>query len=49
MREGKDGKNYSTRVGAGWIHRKGGGINVQLEAVPLDGRIVLFPVTEKSE
>ncbi len=31
-----------TRIGAAWTHQKGKGLNLQLEAMPLDGRVVLI-------
>lgn len=30
-----------TRIGAAWAHRKGPGFSIQLDALPLEGRIVL--------
>jgi hypothetical protein len=30
-----------TRIGAAWPHGKGNGFTIALEALPLDGRIVL--------
>jgi hypothetical protein len=42
VREGNDGgKGFWTRIGAGWAHDDGEGFNLQLELVPLDGKIVL--------
>ncbi len=38
-REGQ--KGIWTRVGAAWAQRDGKGFNVQLDAVPLDGRLTL--------
>ena len=38
-REGK--KGIWTRIGAAWAHNDGKGFTVQLESVPLDGRISL--------
>ena len=36
-----------TRIGAAWAHRKGGGYSIELDALPLEGRIVLVaPSTE---
>jgi hypothetical protein len=34
-----------TRIGAAWTQRKGQGLNIELEALPLnfDGKIVLMP------
>ena len=42
VREGKDGgKGFWTRIGAAWQHEDGEGFNVQIEMMPLDGKIVL--------
>jgi hypothetical protein len=40
---GDDKKAIWTRIGAAWEHGKGGGLNVELEALPLDGKLVLMP------
>ena len=37
-----DGKNYYTKIGAACLVAKDG-ISVQLQLLPLDGKIVLFP------
>jgi hypothetical protein len=46
-REGQ--KGYWTRVGVAWAHADGKGFNVQIEAVPLDGRISLRVASEKKD
>lgn len=46
-REGQ--KGFWTRIGTAWAHADGKGFNIQLEATPLDGRIVLRVATEKKE
>jgi hypothetical protein len=46
-REGR--KAFWTRIGSAWAHADGNGFNVQLECVPLDGRIVLRIASEKKE
>jgi hypothetical protein len=46
-REGK--KSFWTRIGSAWAHADGNGFNVQLEVVPLDGRITLRVASEKKE
>jgi hypothetical protein len=48
VREGKD-KGYFTRIGAAWPHRDGKGFNIQLDVVPLDGKITLRIAAEKKE
>lgn len=46
-REGK--KGIWTRIGSVWAHADGNGFNVQLECIPLDGRITLRVASEKKE
>ena len=46
-RDGK--KGFWTRIGSAWAHADGNGFNIQLECVPLDGRITLRVFTEKQE
>jgi hypothetical protein len=46
-REGK--KGFFTKVGAAWAHNDGKGFNVQLEIVPLDGRLSLRTAEEKKD
>lgn len=38
---GKTQKAIWTRIGAAWPHEKGIGFTIELEAVPVDGRLVL--------
>jgi hypothetical protein len=45
--EGK--KSFWTRIGAAWAHADGNGFNIQIETVPLDGRITLRVASEKKE
>ena len=35
-------------IGAGFLHQDGAGINVILQATPIDGRIVLRPMPDAS-
>ena len=46
-REGQ--KGFWTRIGSAWPHQDGKGFNVQLEVVPLDGRITLRVASEKKD
>ena len=46
-REGQ--KSFWTRIGAAWAHADGKGFNIQLEVVPLDGRVSLRVASEKKE
>lgn len=47
VRDRQDQSSFWTRVGSAWAHADGQGFNVHLDAVPLDGRIVLRVATEK--
>jgi hypothetical protein len=49
VRDREGGKGFFTRIGAAWQHRDGKGFNVQLDCVPLDGRITLRLVGDKNE
>lgn len=40
---GKNQKAIWTRIGAAWSHEKGTGFTIELEAFPVDGRIILTP------
>jgi len=44
-REGK--KSVWTRIGSAWAHADGKGFSLQLECVPLDGRITLRDIQEQ--
>jgi hypothetical protein len=46
-REGQ--KGIFTRIGAAWANADGKGFNIQLDAVPLDGRVTLRVFTESKE
>ncbi|HVT81572.1 MAG TPA: hypothetical protein VHM90_13065 [Phycisphaerae bacterium] len=35
-----------TAIGVAWAHRNDGGFNIELEALPFDGRIVLMPPSD---
>ena len=39
------------RIGAAWQHRKGAGLNIQIDALPLgfNGKLVILSPSEKSE
>jgi hypothetical protein len=49
IRDREGGKGFWTRIGAAWAHADGQGFNVQLESVPLDGRITLRVATDKKD
>lgn len=46
-REGR--KSFWTRIGSAWAHADGKGFNVQLETVPLDGRVTLRVPSDKKD
>ena len=48
VRENRGGKSFWNRIGAGWTN-KDGGFTVQLDCVPLDGRIVCQPADKKPD
>ncbi|VAW75396.1 hypothetical protein MNBD_GAMMA13-700 [hydrothermal vent metagenome] len=41
VRESKDGKGYWNKVGAAWKHRDGKGFDIDLDSVPVNGRVTL--------
>jgi hypothetical protein len=49
VRDRESGEGFWTRIGAAWAHNDGKGFNIQIETVPLDGRITLRIPTEKSK
>ncbi len=48
VRDGKE-KGYFTRIGAAWPHKDGNGFTIQVDLVPLDGRLSLRVASEKKE
>lgn len=48
VRDGKGTESYWTRIGSAWQHADGNGFNIQIETVPLDGRITLRIPSEKN-
>jgi hypothetical protein len=49
VREREGQKGFFTRIGAAWPHKDGNGFSIQIESVPLDGRITLRVATEKKD
>ena len=47
VREGDENKSYFNRIGSVWPHKDGEGYNIQLDAVPVDGRITVRTVQER--
>ena len=46
---GKDKKAFWTRIGAAWPLKERAGYTIELEALPIDGRIVLVEPKSDSE
>lgn len=49
VRNVDDDKSFWTRIGAAWAHSDDQGFNIQLECVPLDGRITLRVAGESKD
>jgi hypothetical protein len=49
VRDREGGKGFWTRIGSVWQHADGQGFTVQLEVIPLDGRIVMRTASEATE
>jgi hypothetical protein len=49
VRDRKGDKAFWTRIGAAWPHADGKGFNIQIEAVPLDGRVTLRVPSDKKD
>ncbi len=48
VRDAKDGKGFWTRIGSAWAHKDGKGFNIQIDVVPLDGRVTLRVAEDKN-
>lgn len=49
VRDREGGKGFWTRIGAAWAHADGQGFNVQLDSIPLDGRVTLRVASDKKD
>ncbi len=49
VRDRENQKGVWTRIGSAWPHKGGKGFNIQVEAVPLDGRISLRVYEDRKE
>lgn len=49
VRERGHDESYWTRIGAAWAHADGKGFSIQIETLPLDGRIALRLPSEKTK
>jgi hypothetical protein len=43
----QDGKGIFNRIGAAWTHKDGQGLQLQLDSLPVDGRITLRELREE--
>lgn len=43
------GKSYWSKVAIAWAHKDGLGFNVQMDAIPVDGKLVLRAVTDEDQ
>jgi hypothetical protein len=41
VRDLDNDRSFWTRIGGAWAHADGNGFNIQIEALPLDGRVTL--------
>ncbi|GAB4182358.1 MAG: hypothetical protein Tsb002_03530 [Wenzhouxiangellaceae bacterium] len=46
VQQGQDGQAYFNKIGAAWQHKDGEGYELDLAAVPVDGRISLRTLRE---
>ena len=49
VRDRNGQKGVWTKIGAAWAHTDGLGFNVQIECVPLDGRITIRVPSDKQD
>ena len=49
VRDRAGSESFWTRIGAAWAHADRNGFNIQIETVPLDGRITLRVASEKAK
>ncbi|MFN0007208.1 MAG: hypothetical protein ACKVXR_04810 [Planctomycetota bacterium] len=49
VRDNEGSKAFWTRIGSAWAHADGKGFNVQVETVPLSGRISLRVPSDKKD
>ena len=47
VRDTRDGKGHWNKVGAAWQHRDGQGLDIQLESLPVNGRLTLRELREE--
>ena len=47
VREEDDNKSYFNRIGAVWTHKDGEGFNIQLDSMPVDGKVTVRSVQDR--
>lgn len=47
VRESRDGKGHWNRIGAAWRHKDGHGYEINLDSLPVDGRVTLREMREE--
>lgn len=47
VREGEENKSYFNRIGSVWPHKDGQGFNIQLDSLPVDGRVTVRSVQDR--
>lgn len=47
VREGEENKSYFNRIGAAWTHKDGEGMTIQLDSLPVDGRVTIRTAQER--
>jgi hypothetical protein len=47
VREGDENKSYFNRIGAAWTHKDGEGMTIQLDSLPVDGKVTVRSVQER--
>lgn len=47
VREGEENKSYFNRIGAVWTHKDGEGFNIQLDSLPVDGKVTVRSVQDR--
>lgn len=48
VKEGSEGQSYFNRIGSAFAHKDGQGHTLQLDATPIDGRVVLRTQQERT-
>ena len=49
VRDRAGSESFWTRIGVAWTHNDGAGFSIQIETLPMDGRITLRSASEKAK